>query len=78
MQVHGAKAALDQARDRHLLGGDPAHVGIQADLAKEGAKRLRYRLGAHRHHAAAAVAVGEVAQLAHELGRAGPAGAPRR
>ena len=64
--------ALDQPRHRHLLGRDAAHVRIQADLAKEGAEGLRDGLGAHRHHAPAPVAVGQVAQLGAQSGRAGP------
>ena len=46
--------------------GIRSHVGVEADLAKEGAVGLRDRLGAHRHHARAAVAVGQRREPAHE------------
>ena len=46
--------------DRGLLAGDPVDVGVEPDLAEERAVGVRDRLGAHRDHAGAAVAVGEV------------------
>ena len=76
--VARAKPALQQPPHRGLLARDPVDVGVEPDLAEEGPVGVRDRLGAHRDHARAAVAVGQRLQAPPQLARAGPLAARHR